>query len=96
MRGRAWFWAATGLDVLLLAFGIYMAISAAAIAVRTSGAFFPVVITIVFAALPVFCVLAPLAAWRAQKRRRRRGQIIGLFAAPWVYGLFLVIFLFNS
>jgi hypothetical protein len=29
-------------------------------------------------------------------RRRGRAQIIGLFAAPWVYALFLVMFLFYS
>jgi hypothetical protein len=96
MRGRGWLWAATCADILLLVFGLYMAISAADIAVFASGDFFAVAITVLFAALPVFCVVAPLAAWRAQKRKRKRGQVIGLFAAPWVYALFLIIFLFTS
>ncbi len=96
MRGRGWLWAATCADILLLVFGLYMAISAAGIAVLTSGEFFPAAITVLFAALPVFCVAAPLAAWRAQQRKRKPGQIIGLFAAPWVYALFLIVFLFKS
>ncbi len=96
MRRRGWFWAATCADIFLLAFGIYMAVAAAEIAARTSGAPLPVAITLVFAALPVFCLAAPFAAWRAQRRRGRPGQVIALFAAPWVYALFLMVFLFNS
>jgi hypothetical protein len=96
MGRRAWFWAAMCLDVVLLAFGVYMAESAAQIAIRTDGAFAPLAISILFAALPVFCLTAPYAAFRADQQKRSSRQIVAVFAAPWVYALFLVIFLFNS
>jgi len=91
-----WFLAALVLDILLLAFGLYMAISAADIAIRAGGDTAPVAIAILFAALPVFCLVAPFAAWRAGRRNRPRAQMVALFAAPWVYAVFLVVFLFNS
>ena len=93
---RGWFVAGLILDVMLLAFGVYMAKSAADIAIRTGGETAPVAIAVLFAALPVFCLVAPFAARRAQRRNRPRAQMVGLFAAPWVYALFLVVFLFNS
>lgn len=91
-----WYLAAFGLDLLLLAFGIYMAKSAAEIAIRTGGDTVPVAIAILFGVLPVFCLVAPFAARRAWRRNRPRAQLVALFAAPWVYALFLVVFLFNS
>lgn len=93
---RGWFLAGLILDMVLLAFGIYMAKSAADIAIRTGGETAPVAIAVLFATLPVFCLVAPFAARRAQRRGRPRAQMVGVFAAPWVYALFLVIFLFNS
>ena len=96
MRAPKWFWGAILLDLVLLAFAAYMAISAAQIAIRTSGSFPALAIALLFGVLPIFCIVTPFAAWRAARRKRNRVQIIGLFAAPWVYGLFLVIFLFNS
>lgn len=94
--GRAWFIAGLILDMALLAVGIYMAKSAADIAIRTGGDTAPVAIAILFAALPGLCLAAPLAAGRALRRNRPRAQLVALFAAPWVYALFLVVFLFNS
>lgn len=96
MGGRGWFVAALVLDISLLAFGVYMASSAAEIAIRTGGQTAPVAIAVLFAALPVFCLAAPFAAGRARRRNRPRAQLVALFAAPWVYALFLVVFLFNS
>lgn len=98
MRGdrRGWFFAAFVLDIVLLAFGVYMAKSAADIAARTGGDTVPVAIAILFSVLPLFCLVAPLAAYRAQRRNRPRAQLVGLFVAPWVYALFLIVFLFNS
>ncbi len=93
---RGGFLAAIGLDLVLLAFGIYMAESAVEIAIRTGGDTAPVAIAVLFAALPAFCLAAPFAARRAAGRKRPRAQVVGLFAAPWVYALFLVVFLFNS
>ncbi len=96
MRNRAWFWGAVFLDLLLLAFGLYMAESAAQIAIGTDGAFAPLAIAILFGILPAFCILAPYAAFRADRRKKSRAEVVALFAAPWVYALFLVIFLFDS
>jgi hypothetical protein len=93
---RGWLFAALILDIVLLAFGVYMAKSAAEIAIRTGGGAAPVAIAILFAALPAFCVAAPFAARRARRRNRPQAQLIGVFAAPWVYALFLVVFLLNS
>jgi membrane protein implicated in regulation of membrane protease activity len=94
--GRGWFIAGLILDVALLAFGSYMAKSAAEIAIRTGGDTAPVAIAILFAALPGLCLAAPFAARRARRRNRPPAQLVALFAAPWVYALFLVVFLFNS
>lgn len=94
--GRGWFVAGLILDMVLLAFGIYMAKSAAEIAIRSGGDTAPVSIAVLFAALPGLCLAAPFAARRAWSRNRPRSQLVALFAAPWVYALFLVIFLFNS
>jgi hypothetical protein len=96
MRAPNWFWGAILLDLVLLAFAAYMAISAAQIAIRTDGSFPALPIALLFGVLPVFCIVTPFAGWRAMARRRGRAQIIGLFAAPWVYALFLVMFLFYS
>ena len=96
MRAPNWFWGAILLDLVLLAFGAYMAISAAQIAIRTEGSFPAFPIALLFGVLPVFCIITPFAAWRAMARKRAGAQIIGLFAAPWVYALFLVMFLFYS
>jgi hypothetical protein len=96
MRAPNWFWGAILLDLVLLAFGLYMAVSAAQIAIRTDGAFPALAIALLFAVLPVFCIVTPFAAWRAMTRKRSRAQIVVLFAAPWVYALFLVMFLFIS
>jgi hypothetical protein len=95
-RVPVWFWAVAGVDMLLLVIGLYMAVSAVEIAVSTSGGFVPVAIAVVFAALPVFCIAAPIAARRAQRRKRSRVQVVVVVAAPWVYALLLVVFLFNS
>lgn len=94
--GRGWFIAGLILDMALFAFGSYMAKSAAEIAIRTGGDTAPVAIAILFAALPGLCLAAPFAAHRARRRNRPRAQLIALFAAPWAYALFLVVFLFNS
>lgn len=96
MKLRGGFVAAVILDLVLLAFGIYMAESAGEIAIRTGGETSAVAIAVLFAALPALCVVAPVAARRARRRNRPRAQLVALFAAPWVYAVFLVIFLFNS
>jgi hypothetical protein len=96
MRLPNWFWGAILLDLVLLALAGYMAISAAQIAIQAEGSIPALPIAFLFGVLPVFCIVTPFAAWRAMSRRRTRSQIIGLLAAPWVYALFLVMFLFYS
>ena len=94
-RAGGWLWAATAADAVLLAFGFYMAISAVMIA-EERGGIFAISVAALFFVLPVFCILAPLSAFRAARRKGRALQIITLFAAPWVYAVFLVIFLFSA
>lgn len=93
---RGWLATALILDLVLLAFGVYMAKSAADIAIRTGGDTAPLAIAVLFTALPVFCLVAPFAARRAARRNRPQTRLVALFAAPWVYAFFLVVFLFNS
>jgi len=96
MRGRAWFWAAVFADAVLLTVAYYMAVSAATIAQQIGGGFYPVGVALLFFALPVLCIVAPLSAWRATQRRRGPAQVIVLLAAPWFYAAFLLVFLFYS
>jgi len=96
MRGRAWLWAATLADAVLLTIAFYMAVSATTIAQQNGGGFYAVAVAVLFSALPMLCILAPLSAWRATQRRRGPAQIIVLFAAPWFYAAFLLVFLFYS
>jgi len=91
-----WFGAATVLDVLLLIAGLYTAESAFEIVIRTHWAPAPVLVAALFTALPVFCLVAPFAARRAVRRGRSRAQVVGMFIAPWIYAVFLAVFLFNS
>ena len=95
MRSRRWWWVGLALDVILLALGIYMAFAAADIAIRNDGSPAAMGVATLFSALPIFCVLAPWAAWRARGRARPARQIMVLFAAPWIYAIFLGVFLFT-
>lgn len=96
MNGRVWFQLAVVLDIGLLLLGLYMAVSAAEIAIRTGGDAVPVIVTLVFGVLPVFCVVAPFASLRARRRNRSGAHVVFPFAACWAYALFLLVFLFNS
>jgi hypothetical protein len=93
MTRRAWLWVGAILDLLLLVPGFYMAISAADLAMK-SEAGLAVAVAALFCALPVFCIMAPFAAWRAAAWARPAFQIATLFATPWIYAVFLVAFLF--
>ena len=96
MSSRALLWAGLALDLFLLLPAFYMAIAAIDVARQSDGAPFAVAIATLFFMLPVFCILAPLAAWRARSLGRRPAQIAVLFAAPWLYAAFLVAFLLNG
>ena len=94
MSPRAWWWVGLILDLILLFPASYMAMSAIDIAIRNEGSPTAVGVASLFSTLPIFCILAPWAAWRARARSRPAAQIMVLFATPWIYAIFLVIFLF--
>ena len=95
MRNAIWSWVGIVLDLILLLPASYMAVAAISIAVQNSSSVIAITIAVLFFVLPVFCIAAPLAAWRSRKRRRSNMYIAMLLAAPWVYAVFLVIFLYN-
>jgi hypothetical protein len=96
MGARIWWWVGLGLDLILLLPAFYMAMGAIDISIRSEGSPAAVAVASLFSALPIFCVLAPWAAWRARMRARPAGQIVAVLACPWVYAIFLVIFLFEA
>jgi len=96
MSPRGWWWVGAVLDLILLLPALYMAMGAVDIAMRSEGSPTAVAVASLFSVLPIFCVLAPWAAWRARARSRPAAQIMVLFATPWVYAGFLVIFLFSG
>lgn len=93
MTARAWLWVGTALDVLLLAPAFYMAISAVDVVSRSDRSPYAVGIAMLFLAFPALCILAPLTAWRAGKRRRPPARIAAMFGAPFIYFAFLLVFL---
>ena len=96
MGPRIWWWFGLVLDLILLLPAFYMAYGAVGIAVRSEGSPTAIGVAMLFSALPIFCVLAPLAAWRARRRARPAIQVAVFFSAPWVYAIFLVVFLFSA
>jgi hypothetical protein len=96
MSPRRRWWVGLGLDLILLLPASYMAMGAIDIAARSEGSPAAVAVASLFSALPIFCVLAPWAAWRALMRKRSMRQIIVLLATPWVYAIFLLVFLFSG
>lgn len=93
MGARAWLWLGTVLDFVLLLPAFYMAIAAVDAVGRSDGSPFAIAIAVLFFALPVFCIAAPAAGWRAHKHGRSTAHVAGLFAAPLVYAVFLVVLL---
>ena len=93
MSARVWLWVGTLLNLILLAPAFYMAISAVDVVSRSDRSPYAIGVAMLFLALPVLCIMAPLSAWRAGKRRRPSVRIAAMFAAPFVYAAFLVVFL---
>jgi ethanolamine transporter EutH len=93
MGGRAWLWVGIALDLIILPPAFYMAIEAIEIVSRSDRSPMAIGIAVLFFALPVFCLAAPLAAWRARRNRRHPAHVAALLAAPIAYAAFLVIFL---
>jgi ethanolamine transporter EutH len=92
MGGRVWLWMGAGLNLILLAAASYMAITAVDVVSRSDRSPLAIGIAVVFLALPVVCTAALVAVWRAQQRGRSYVRIAALFAAPWIYAAFLVVF----
>ena len=93
MTARVWLWMGTGLDLILLAAAIYMAISAVDVVSRSDRSPVAIGIAGVFLVFPVLCIVALIAGWRAHSRGRSSRRIVALFAAPWIYAGFLAVFL---
>jgi uncharacterized membrane protein YozB (DUF420 family) len=93
MGGRAWLWVGTAVDLLLLAAAFYMAVAAVDAVGRSDRSPYAIGVAMLFLALPVICITALLFAWRAEKRGRPRTRIAAMFAAPFLYAAFLVVFL---
>ena len=89
---RKW-WIGSILDLLLLVPALYMAAAATDLARRNSDSLFALAVAVLFLVLPLFCIAAPLAARRALRRGHATVHAATLFAAPWIYAIFLVIFL---
>ena len=90
---RRWWWVGIGLDLVLLGLAFYMAITTVDVVERSDRSPMVMAVAGLFLAFPVLCITAMGAAWQAQKRRRPPKRIAAMFAAPWVYAAFLVLFL---
>jgi hypothetical protein len=93
MITRVWLWMGTGFDLVLLAAAIYMAISAVDVVSRSERSPLEIGIAGVFLVLPVLCIAALIAGWRAHAQGRSSRRIVALFAAPWLYAAFLAVFI---
>jgi len=89
------FWLLTAIDALLWFPGAYMAIQAVDVAYAHSDSEIAIGIAALFFALPVFCLVAPLSAWRAYRLRQRNWHALVMLAVPIVYAAFLVVLLYN-
>ena len=95
MSVRAVLWALIALDMLILLPAIPLAANAAGIALGNRDSFDALAVAALFLALPVFCLAAPLAAWRAHAHRGRDRHALMLAAAPAAYAAFLMLFLYS-
>jgi len=93
MVTRVWLWMGTGADLILLAASIYMAISAVEVVSRSERSPLEIGIAGVFLVLPVLCITALVAGWRAHLSGRSSRRVVALFAAPWLYAAFLIVFI---
>jgi hypothetical protein len=92
MSLRLWLWLGTALNAIILLPAAFMAFSAVGFAFTTSQGTASFV-ALLFAALPVFCVVAPFAAWRLHRKHPRDLNAAFTMAAPLVYAAFLVLLL---
>ena len=92
MSLRLWLWLGTALNAIILLPAVFMAFSAIGFAFTTSQGTASGV-AFLFAALPIFCVVAPFAAWRLHRKHPRDLNAALMMAAPLVYAAFLAALL---
>ena len=88
MSLRLWLWLGTALNAIILLPAVFMAFSAIGFAFsypQATASF----IALLFAALPIFCVVATFAAWRLHRKWPRDLNAAFMMAAPLVYAAFL-------
>ena len=95
MTLRTWLWLGTVLNATIFLPAALMAYNAVTLAIENSGGMV-VGIAMLFAALPIFCVLAPHAAWRIHNKRSEDLNAAIMMAAPLVYAGFLILFVLNN
>ena len=92
MTLRHWLWAGTALNALILLPAAVMALSVIGYSFSSSGGV-AAFVALLFVALPVFCVVAPFAAWRLNRKHPRDLNAAFMMAAPLVYAAFLAAFI---
>jgi len=92
---QTWLTIGTVLDLILFPPAAYMAYEELELVARSDRSPAVMGLTVLFAALPIFCLLCPWAAWRANRRGRSTSIIVGMFAAPWIDAFFLVTLLLS-
>jgi hypothetical protein len=95
MDVRPWLWVGTVLDLILFVPAAYMAVEELKLVAVSDRSPAVMGLTVFFVALPIFCLVCPWAGWRASRRGRHTGTVMGLFAAPWIFATFLVVFLLS-
>ena len=95
MTREGWLTVGTVLDLVLFPPSAYMAWEELQLVAQSDRSPSVIGLTILFVALPVFCLACPWAAWRANRRGRPLSTVIGFFAAPWIDALVLTALLIS-
>ena len=96
MSIRTWLWLGTVLNAITFLPTAFMAYNAIGFATAYPESGAAMGVAFVFVALPVFCLVAPFAAWRIHGKRIYDRNAALMMAAPLVYGAFLMVFLLTS
>jgi hypothetical protein len=96
MSLRTWLWLGTALNAIIFLPASFMAYNAVAFATANTDSGAVMAVALLFLALPIFCLLAPFAAWRIHGKRYEDRNAALMMGAPLVYAAFLVMFLLNN
>ena len=96
MTVRTWLWLGTVLNAIIFLPAAFMAFSAADLAFAYPDSTAAYAVAFLFVVLPVFCVLAPFAAWRLYGKHSGDRNAVLMAIAPLVYAAFLALFLLAS